>query len=440
MTALLITVAFFTLAGAAIVTLSRLRLPPTHLGQLAYAFLAGVAAVGLVLHILLMTGIPIVRSTLLAIAGVAIVSILWRRVRFDRASLVHSRVATALLAIPILTILAAAIVLPIRDYDGRVTWLPKARAIAHAGGVAAPYFAGSGGLNLHNTYPMLLPLDAASLMILTGDDSDTAARFLYACIAIATLLVLRDFLGVLFPQSAAWVVAAVAWLPAFVRIEGGALAAYNDIALMSFATIVIAQLMLHDPDVHSISLFLAAMLLTKNEGVAIAFAILLVTVVLRRRALPGKWLTLIIPVIAAAGMLAWWRSRVPPAYDERYDLLISDLPNLAHRLPSALAAIAKHAMTTGVWGFFWPAVLVALIAVALRRDRALIAVPATVMLLVLGAYVTALTVTSWDITELANVAADRLLMHILGPACMIVAAAVEPRLLPLQSSTDREIV
>lgn len=442
MYASLLTLAFFTLTGAAIVTLWQLRLPPTRPGQLAYLFLAGVASVGLVLHVMLMAGVPIVRWTILAIAVVAIATVvlLRRRVPADPAPFVHSRFATALLAVPILVIVAAAAVLPIRDYDGRVTWLPKARAIAHAGGVAAPYFAGAGGLNLHNTYPMLLPLDTASLMILTGDDSNEAARFVYAGIAVAALLVLRDFLAALFPQSAAWLVAAVAWLPAFVRIEGGALAAYNDIALMAFGAVVVTQLLREEPDLRGIALFLAAMLLTKNEGVAVTLAILLAVVLLRRPALRARWIRLVLPLAGAAAMLTWWRSRVPPAYDERYDLLISDLPNLAHRLPSAIAEIAKHAVATGVWGVFWPAVLVSLIVVALRRDVASIALPATVMVLVLGAYVAALTVTSWDIAELANVAADRLLMHILGPACAIVAAAVEPRRHSVQSSTGREIV
>ena len=55
-----------------------------------------------------------------------------------------------------------------------------------------------------------------------------------------------------------------------------------------------------------------------------------------------------------------------------------------------------------------------------------IIVPSLTIVLTLLAYTLALTVTSWRIEELAGVAANRLLVHLLVPACWIVAQAIAP--------------
>lgn len=422
----LLTFAFFTVTGVATAAVLRLRMPRSRLDRVAYAFLIGVASSGLLLYVLALTRVPIVTMTIMALATAAVLVLMrWREAPREQGQQVRAVGATAVLSVPLLVILAAASVLPVRDYDGRVTWLPKARAIALHGGIDAPYFHGEGGLNLHNRYPILIPLDAAAIMIATGDTTDEAARFLYALLSVAALLVMRHHLTILFPRSGPWVAAAVAWLPVLVRIEGGALAAYNDVAVMAFTMIVTLTMMRADADHRAVALFLSALLLTKNEGAAIT-AMLVLTLVLTRWPLVRRGFAAIGAGLAiAAALLLAWRVHVPPAYDEQYNVLISQLPRLLGRLPDAAGALVASAVRTETWGFFWPAVAAAAVIVAIARRRVVIP-PALVLVAVAGTYVAALTVTSWDIRELAGVAADRLLLHLLGPACAIVAAAVEP--------------
>ena len=60
-------------------------------------------------------------------------------------------------------------------------------------------------------------------------------------------------------------------------------------------------------------------------------------------------------------------------------------------------------------------------AVAVGRKCA---VPLIAMLLALAAYVVALSVTSWSIDDLAKVAVNRLLLHLIVPASYLLAAAL----------------
>lgn len=427
MLAALLTLAYFSCAGAATIALLRLQTPSSRAGLIAYSFVTGVAASGAVLYLFVLIGVPVSWLTVAALALAAILVLTRKHITVTAPTVRHSRAATLLVALPLLGMVAGAAAIPIRDFDGRVTWLPKARAVAESAGIHAPYFHGTGGLNLHNQYPILIPLDAAALMLLLGDDGDDSVRFLYVFIAVASVVVLRDLLALVYPRSAAWVVAAIAWLPVLFRIEGGALAAYNDVALMGFAAIATASLLKRErPDLRALALFLVALMLTKNEGVVISVAIVAAAAFSRRLRRPVEWSAVLLPVAGAAGVLFWWRMSVPAAYDERYNVLVTELPQLVHRLPAALTTVAGKALEVQTWGWFWPITLVSLLVCAVGRRREVMA-PLTILIVVLAAYVGAFTVTSWDVEELANVAVDRLLLHVLGPACCIVAAALEPK-------------
>lgn len=423
----LLTLTYFSCVGAATIALLRLQTPSSRAGLIAYSYVTGVAASGAVLYLLVLARVPVSRWTVVALALAAVLVLTRKHTTVSAPSIRHSRAATLLVALPLLGMIASAAVIPIRDFDGRVTWLPKARAVADSGGIHAPYFHGTGGLNLHNHYPILIPLDAAVLMLLSGDDGDDSTRFLYVFITVASVLVLRDLLAFVYPGSAAWVVAAIAWLPALFRIEGGALAAYNDVALMGFAAIATASLVTTEPpDLRALALFLVALMLTKNEGVVISVSIVVAAIFARRLRTPAEWSAVLLPVAGAGGVLLWWRMSVPAAYDEQYNVLVTELPQLIHRLPAALRAVVGKAFELQTWGWFWPISVVSLLVCAVRRRREVMA-PLTILIVVLAAYAGAFTVTSWDIGELANVAVDRLLLHVLGPACCIIAAALEPK-------------
>jgi len=107
---------------------------------------------------------------------------------------------------------------------------------------------------------------------------------------------------------------------------------------------------------------------------------------------------------------------------------LRELPHLLPRLPAAVRALSTHACDVHAWGWFWPWTLVAAVVALVRRRAAEIAVPSIVIAVTLVAYTLALTVTSWNIDELANVAANRLLVHLLVPASWILAQAIAPAL------------
>ncbi len=426
---LLVTLAVFSLAGAATTAALRIPLPASKLARCAFFFLTGLGANGAILYLLGTCGVPLRWTTMAAIPLLAaiVVGLRWRS--FASLALPHERhaIAGVVFALPLITLLCAAAVIPTRDYDGRVTWLPKARAITIDGATDGPFFQGKRGLNLHNRYPLLMPLNAAVVMASSGNTQNETTRWLYALTAAAALIVLRGMLISWYGGTGAWTAAAVAWLPVLSSIEGGAIAAYNDFAIAAFFGIAVLYAMASTSErdaLRAVGLFAAFALLTKNEGATIAIAVFLATAAGRRLKSLHDWAWVTLPIVAAELLVLVWRLRVPAAYDERYESLVSALPVSMPRLPAAVRALAIHAIEFNEWGIFWIAVAVATtVALFVERSARLI-VPLVAIIAALGAYTLALTVTSWQIEELANVAANRLLSHALLPAACIVAMTI----------------
>jgi hypothetical protein len=402
----------FPVVGAAAALLLRIPLPPSIAGRVAFVFLLGAGAHGA----LLFAGVPWFVPPLLALVFWGVwgrglrFSILPREFESGGGA---SALQAFVFAIPLVVLVLAAAVMPIRDYDGRVTWLPKARAIALESSTTGPFFHGERGLNLHNRYPLLLPLDAATVMRLSNDTRNEAARWLYVLIAVALFVVLWAML------PSRWVAAALPWLGIVTSIEGGALAAYSDFAVAAFFGMAVLYLLEDEP--LAAGLFAAFAVMTKNEGLALAAAVLGAAIVARRFRV-----RMVVPVAIAEAIVVVWRVRVPAAYDEQYEVLLSSLPSKLDRIPAALLAVAKHAVVLPEWGGFWIAVAASLFFVRGRRA----AIPLVAMTLALAAYVAALAVTSWRIEDLAPVAVNRLLLHLLVPAACLVAAAFGPRNTP----------
>lgn len=418
---LVVTLAVFPLIGAATASLLRVPLPPSRLAQLAFVFLLGAGTNGSILFLAGTLGVPL---WFFAIPVASIIAFALRRRSFDTLSAAPAGrhvAATVVFALPLVVLLFAAAVIPARDYDGRVTWLPKARAIAIDGAIDGPFFQGERGLNLHNHYPLLVPLNAATVMKLSGDTRNETARWLYALTAVAALIVLQRMLAMWFGALGAWTAAAAAWLPILTSIEGGALAAYNDLTLTAFFGVALLYVIASGDDpqaLRAVGLFAAFAVLAKNEGLALAIAIVIAAGVARRL----KW-TILAPIVAAIAILSWWKTQVPAAYDEQYGVLIRTLPASLHRIGSAMRALASHAVDFSEWGVFWIAVALAIVIGAFRERSARFAALLVALLAPLGAYVLALTVTSWSIDELANVAANRLLLQLIVPGACVIAMA-----------------
>ena len=403
MTGALIVVAGFTLVGAALQRLT---------GSGA-RFLLGVGSVGLVLYIALLMHLPPV-PVLLAMVIAAVVTLVFvprRRPRLPPPRMPAA--ATVVTVAPVLLLLYVSAITPLADYDGRAFWLLKAKAIATEGAVDGPFFDGSRGHNPKNEYPLLVPLAAAGVMIAAGDLDDRNVRWIYVLALGSLALHARKWVG-------AWPAALITWIPQFaVRPDGGALSAYNDLLVAAFAACAFFELVDRTSPAR-LGLWISFLALTKNEGLPFALILFAAAVVVwRARAAEA------IPAFAVAlGTLFAWRSRVSPTDDDPLVSLLPTLPQNLDRLVPAVGLFVAHAMDPRHWGFFWAAVVVSVLLLAARRRWAELALPVTIIAGMSAVYIAAYVVTSWPFADHIAVSADRLLMHLVGPALYLIAMTV----------------
>jgi hypothetical protein len=305
------------------------------------------------------------------------------------------------IVIPIVVVIVWSQRFPLADYDGRVFWVLKAKAIAHEDAIDGPFFRGESTFSPKNRYPLLVPLDAAALMRLARDLDDRTVRGFYALLYVALVLVIRR-------RAGRWEAAIVAWLPQFViNNEGGALTGYSDIALAAFAACALFDIAADAPP-DRVGLWLAAMVLTKNEG-AVYAAVLLAVFVIRSRRLRAA----VPPLLAYAALLVW-RMHVPRTDDDVY---LTHM-RLQHIGP-AVTGIARHMIDVRNWGLFWFAVPLCL----RKRNWMPAAVLAAMLVMMVAAYIN----TAWEMQELIDRSADRLLMQLIAPAVLILSASARSR-------------
>lgn len=431
---LLITAVLFTSAGYAVAALCRIALPPRWPERLSQAFLLGVGGVGCTLFVLGVAGVPLSLPPFVIVATGAVTAGVVagrRRIPISADGSPFPKLASLLLAIPFVAVAFSVAVIPLADHDGLMTWLPKARAIVNDRSLVGPFFRGAGGLNLHNHYPLLLPLDDAIVMRLSGSTSDASVRWLYLLIPLALLSAVRDRLATLYgAEAAGWVAAIVAWIPIITTGNGSAESGYSDLAVAAFAGTALLALLTSSAPLEC-GVWLAFLVLTKNEGALLCIALLATAAAMRLLRTRAEWFAAIAPPVIALGLLVLWRLMVPDAYDEQYAVLLRDFPHRLHRLGEASTAILRHMFDWKTWGLLWPAAMLALLGTLRSRVTA---AAGLFLALSLGGYVLILAITSWNIDELARVAADRLLLHMLVPLCCLLANAWPNVLRPVEGS------
>lgn len=257
------------------------------------AFLRAIAINGIALFALGVMHVPLTMMTF-AIVAIASAMIGVRAFR----PLAPRILPASLIIAPFAIAFLISVIVPLADYDGLVTWLPKAKAIAREASITGPFFHGERGLNLHNHYPLLMPLNAAAAMRLLGTFDDVAVRWLYIAIPLAALLAATR-------RVSPWICAGLAWLPQLVMPEGGMLSAYSDLAVAAFFGMAVLALT-HEE--HA-GLWLAALVLTKNEGVVLAIAALAAAAICKRRL---RWRDAL-PPLGAFALLVAWRMQIPDA-------------------------------------------------------------------------------------------------------------------------------
>jgi hypothetical protein len=380
---------------------------------LAVAILYAAGTVGLLGQLAGAFGVPLTLPAygVLLFAAIVVVSLEKRPKREPQTPLAW--VATILTLIPVAVLVLNTFTTPLTDYDGRVTWMLKAKAIAREHSITGPFFQGQTSRNAHSQYPLLLPIAAAGIFEVTGSNDDRVARPLYSLIAIAFLIVLRGALQRVAGVSAAAVIAAaVAWLPQFAaNNDGGMTSGYSDVPLIAFVSLALLTISrLPTPDSRlswRFGLQLAFVACVKNEGIVLVIALLLLA------RFPWKAL---VPVAITLGALAFWRAQIPLEYDENYPQLLRHLGAKLSNYPEAAKELLSRMLAFRVWGAFW---ILAAIGALIERKRLAIA-----SAFVLFAYITTYAITNWTIAELAVSSANRLLLHLVPFAAMLMATSV----------------
>jgi hypothetical protein len=397
--------------------------------SLGEAFLFGVGLTGTILFIAGVIHVPlIIALVLIGVWGVGCG--VWELRRGLPKLRIHSPLPTILMAIPLLAMTFAAAITPLNDFDGRAFWVLKAKGIAHERSIDGPFFHG-GTLDPRNQYPILIPLDGAVILSAAHDLDDRELRWLYLGLLAALALLVRERIGRLIsPSAGAWCAAILVWIPQFaVAPEGGALSAYNDIAVAAFAAGAFFELIDTESCNREIrfGLWLAFLVLTKSEGLPFALVVLAIgAFIFRKRIITPTVITAI-----ATTALFVWRIRIPAGDEEDVFRLLPTIPEKLHRIGVALAAFPRHMFLLPRWGILWIAIIIAAI-IATRVDRAAwfaIAVIVSMLAIYAAVYVT----TAWVPSELIAVTADRLLMHVIAPSLFLLALAARAKTARLSS-------
>ncbi|MEA2342367.1 MAG: hypothetical protein QOF63_536 [Thermoanaerobaculia bacterium] len=390
--------------------------------NLGDAFLFGLGITGAVLFIAGVIHVPLVFAMLvLGVWGVG--RGMWEIKHRNTPPLrtPHSPLPTILMCIPLVVLTFAAAITPLNDFDGRAFWALKAKGIAHERTIDGPFFHG-GTLGPRNQYPILIPLDGAVILSLAHSLDDRNLCWLFLGILAALALLVRERIGRLVsPAAGAWCAAILVWIPQFaVEPEGGALSAYNDLAIAAFAAGAFFELL--DAEARKselrFGLWLAFLVLTKREGLPFALVFLAIGAFVYRKRIT---MPAIITSVVAVALLVW-RWRIPVGDQEDVVRVLLTIPDRLHRF--GLAAFPRHMLLMPRWGIFWVAVIIAaIIAGRVRAARVAIAVIVSMLAVYTVVYVT----TAWVPSELIAVTADRLLMHVIAPSLFLLARAATAR-------------
>jgi hypothetical protein len=367
--------------------------------RLGYAYLLGVLWVGGILfaasHLF---GVPLRRPAIGFVVFVPTVLGLavwiWRRRGSGAAKPAlpasrWQRLAGLAIGAVLLGPLTSALMAPLADWDGRMTWSPLAVTMRHEGTVDASVLRDARWYVMHPRYPPLLPLAQVAVQETLGAAEDEQDyRAVYAGFLVALVLVVHDGARRGAGPRAATLATLCAALPPFLSYGGGgATSGYSDLALAGFYGAALVLLLLERPAPSSgfaAGCLLAGAVLTKNEGVLLALAALLLAAerLWRRRRDPVAgpqalaWIgAAAVPVLAAVALLASWRAAIPNRDDEDYfaALRLSEVVKDAFtRLPVIVPQVLRWTFRGADWlGFWWLFLAVLLAGVyALRRPRA----------------------------------------------------------------------
>ena len=438
--------ACFLAAGAGLLRgLGGWRTPRGLLARLGLAYVAGVAAVGVLLQLLLVAGAPFGVPLVLVASGTLTATALLGRAGADatgprlppRLLLAPAAVAVGMLAL----LVVDSVYQPIGAWDAWAQWTAKARALVLFDGLEASLFASDAYRDWNPDYPLLVPaLDGADLAFSGGVGTRALALqswLLLAGFLLAAAELLRDRVrpALVWPTL---VLLAVA--PA---VQIGTAAALADVPLAVFVALagVCAWRWLESEarlDLALLALLAAAALATKVEGrvfVAALFASIGVALAVteRRRLVPLG----VAGAVALVGLVPWslWAAHHGPTgvVDVTAAGARERLGEL-DRVPLAVRELGVALVDPSAWLVLLPvAVAAALLAWRAGGDRRAVAVTSATFALSLAGLVLVYWVTPldprWHLDRSAHrvVTAPLLQVAVLTPLLLASALAGRAR-------------
>jgi hypothetical protein len=381
--------------------LSRSRDPEREPLGWGWSYLIGVATTGLFLYcpIALRGRIPRGYFVAAACACLLLTVIgLWRRVSLRGISLAVRRAWIFDLPWPIASIVACVFLAGAASvatteptsFDARATFALKARLLYDVGSIRGEDFQDVDRMHFNAHYPLLIPLQEATLFRLQGSMNDRHIRILFFGFVLTLgSIVARELRRTQTRRFAALAAAVLVCTPLILNTgEGGGLTSSVDLPLACFVTAgaiaCMNWLRTKDPAQAVLAaLMLGAGALTKSEGtlwVAMAGAAMLVLVVFRRVPLNGTVLKSsvggILLLVAMLAVFMAVRRQIPYSpYLRSYTAALHwDWLRQLWRRPFGVAGYALYdTLWPGYWNFLWLCIAAALV---LRRQ---LKVPADVL-------------------------------------------------------------
>jgi hypothetical protein len=282
-----------------------------------FAYLVGVALVGVVLSLELVLGAPFSLGSVVATCAILIVACLllrsplarWRSalpvVRTRGIGLVGT--AFGLLLIVYLEALFRAARLPgLSAWDAWAFWVPKAKAIYFFGGLDEQFFREL----VNPTYPPLVPALQASAFEFMGSPDQVTLHLQYWFFACGFVAAVAGLVAPRVPGLLLW--PALLLVLVSPRVVSRTLDPQADFLLDYFfalaALLVVLWLIERQPwQLACASLFLGAAMLTKREGQLFAACVVGAALVASWRELRWAWPRLVLGGACAAALALPWR-------------------------------------------------------------------------------------------------------------------------------------
>ena len=340
----------------------------------------------------------------------------------------------------VLVVSAVALLEPLVEWDTMAIWGLKAKVLLHEPIIISPYFSDVTKAYSHLDYPLLWPFAMTWVWSWIGNADLVKVKVLAPALLTSLLLL---FFGLLRRKHSRlrtiFFTAALAGVPMLLT-QTARLMCDVPLAFFALGAFVCCYLWLESKqpdDLRIAATFTVGMLFTKNEGIGlwlILGVMLIITLLTERRIKLLRPAAIWLGVIPALVTLPWFifRLGIPKVHEDYGDKInpIYFLNNIS-RAGEVLANSVRFFFNWDDWLIFWPLALLLLILTptqSLRFPLRFLLLAAVLPLLMFG-YI--YVIAPWDLKELMEVTANRLLLQIAPLWVFLLAEQVRAgKLLP----------